>query len=397
MKKRSIWWIIGIGVLVAVALPVLLKGKWPEFRLETDSVKRQTLFRTITATGTIHAKDQVEVGTQVSGVVAGVYADYNSPVTKGQVIARLDTRTLKASVQESQASFRTAEVLYKQAERTYNRAKVLYEQKVYSQVEYENALAEYEQAEASYENAKVKLYRDQVNLQYATITSPMDGVVIGKSVEAGQTVAASFNTPTLFTIASDLTQMEIEASIDEADIGQVKTGQAVRFTVDAYPDETFTGKVQQVRLQPQENQNVITYPVIIGVTNPEQKLMPGMTANLTVVIQEKQQVLSVPNAALGFQPDAPIREMLQMEGIKVQSAKSSGNTPTVWVRRADALVQVPVTKGFRNDVRTEISGIIREGDVVVTSLDAETARQTSSRSPFLPTPPSGNQRNKENN
>jgi len=302
MKKRVI---IGLIVLIALAFTgyVLLK-KEPikAIQWETKVIERGSISNTITATGTLEAVTTVEVGTQVSGIISKLYIDFNSKVKKGQVIAQIDITTLSANVFDAKAAVYRQQIQVNQAKRNFERTKSLYEQKVVAEIDYDKALDDYETAKSALVSSKASLNRAEINLGYATIRSPIDGVVISKSVEQGQTVAASLNSPVLFNIVNDLSKMQVQASIDEADIGQIKEGQSVTFTVDAYPKDLFSGSVQQIRLQPVVVSNVVNYIVIIDVPNPDLKLMPGMTANITVKVDEANDVLKIPVKALSFRP-----------------------------------------------------------------------------------------------
>jgi HlyD family secretion protein len=284
-----------------------LKGRGaPEVKWRTAPVERGPLQVSVTATGTLQAVVTVQVGTQVSGTVSAIYADFNSQVKKGQVIARIDTTLLRATLADAQSNLEKAAAQARQAEDTRKRTQALFERDLVSQSEIDQATADARVAEANLASAKAQVDRARINLRYATIVSPIDGTVLSRAVDVGQTVAASFNTPTLFTIANDLRQMQVQASVDEADIGKVRVGQRATFTVDAYPDTTFAGEVSQIRLNPVINQNVVSYDVLISVPNPNLRLMPGMTANLSIAVARKEDVLQVPSAALRFSPpDAP--------------------------------------------------------------------------------------------
>ena len=302
MKKNVI---VGIIVLIAFAITgyiVLKKEPLKTIQWETKPIVRGSISNSITATGTLEAVTTIQVGTQVSGIISKLYIDYNSKVKKNQVLARIDTTTLSASVFDARAAVYRQQILVNQTKRDYERTKDLFDQKVVAQTDYDKALDDYETAKSSLISAQAQLNRAQINLGYATILAPIEGVVISKSVEQGQTVAASLNSPTLFTIVDDLAKMQVQASIDEADIGQVKEGDGVIFTVDAYPEDKFTGSVKQIRIQPVIVSNVVNYVVIIDVPNPDLKLMPGMTANITVKVNEATDVLKVPVKALSFRP-----------------------------------------------------------------------------------------------
>ena len=303
MKKILI--ILSIVIPVVVAGFILLKKEKPlTFKWETIPVEKGDMNKVVTATGTLEPVTEVQVGTQVSGEISDLYVDFNSQVKKDQIIAMIDTTNLAAQVFDAKANYHRKNILLDQAKREYNRITNLFKEKVVAQVEMDKALDDFQTAESNLLSAETQLNRAKINLDYATIRSPIDGIVISKNVEQGQTVAASFNSPTLFNLVNDLTKMQVEASIDEADIGQIEVDQKVDFTVDAYPDETFSGVVRQVRLKPVIVSNVVTYTVIIDVPNPDMKLMPGMTATITVMIDSRNDILKVPSKALSFSPPA---------------------------------------------------------------------------------------------
>ena len=303
MKKK--YWIIIIVVIIALVIGgyFLLLGKSEkiiEFR--TGKVEKGDLQVLVTATGTLNPDTTVAVGTQVSGIITKIYVDFNSVVKKGQLIAVLDTTFLYSSVVDAKSSLFRTQVQTRLTKRTYERNKTLLEQKVLAQSDFDQSLSDYETAQANEKSAQSALDRAVINLNYARIVAPVSGVVISRNVDIGQTVASSFSTPTLFSIANDLKKMQLQASIDEADIGKIRVGQDVSFKVDAYVDQTFSGTVWQIRLQPVSVSNVVNYTVVINVPNEDQKLMPGMTANLTVKTQEALNVLKIPSAALRFWP-----------------------------------------------------------------------------------------------
>ena len=302
--KRKYWIILITGVII------LAIGAWFWFghkgaaalQWRTGKVEKGDLRIVVTATGTLSADTTVQVGTQVSGIIDKIFVDFNSVVKKGQVVAVLDTTYLASAVEDASSAMYRTQVQVDLTKMNYDRNKELFDEKVIAQADYDQSLSDYKTAQANARSAKSSLDRAKINLRYATIVAPVSGVVISRSVDRGQTVAASFSTPTLFAIANDLTKMQVQASIDEADIGKIKNGQDVTFTVDAYPDLTFSGTVKQIRLQPIILQNVVNYTVIIDVPNPDLKLMPGMTANITVMIQQVQNVMKIPASALKFWP-----------------------------------------------------------------------------------------------
>jgi HlyD family secretion protein len=313
MKKKVIVTAIIVIPLVIAGFYILRKDKTFEIEWETKEIEKGDINIEITATGTLEAVTEVEVGTQVSGIINELYVDFNSKVKKGQVIARLDTTTLAAQVFDSRANLERKQILLNQADRNWKRTKQLFEEKVVAQVDYDMALDDFETAKSNVLSAEAQLNRNIINLNYATITAPIDGIVISKSVEMGQTVASSLNAPVLFNIVNDLTKMQVEASVDEADIGQIKEGQNVTFTVDAFPDDQFEGVVRQVRYQPIVVSNVVSYTVIVDVSNPDMKLLPGMTANITVNIDKREDVLKVPSRALNFTPPTVYLAILYAE------------------------------------------------------------------------------------
>jgi len=295
--------IVIITSLVFFVAGACHKGE-KSYTYETAIVKKGSIINTITATGTVEADTTVLIGTQVSGVIKKIYVDFNSNVKKGQLLAELDKTPLQTQVQQAQASLddSKSEVEFQTA--TYERYKALLDKKLVAQADYDQVKYSYDKAKANLKTAQAGYDKAIVNLNYASIYSPIIGVVLNRAVDQGQTVAASFSTPNLFTIGNDLTQMQVQANVDEADIGQVRTDQPVSFTVDAYPNETFKGSVRQIRLQPVVTSNVVTYTVIVNAPNPEKKLMPGMTANITVLVQKIDSVLTIPGKALRFTPDA---------------------------------------------------------------------------------------------
>ncbi|MBN1199601.1 MAG: efflux RND transporter periplasmic adaptor subunit, partial [Bacteroidales bacterium] len=305
MKKR--YWIMLAGfvlLLVAAWLIYWGMGKNTGYLWKFASVEKGEISTTVTATGTLSAVTTVQVGTQVSGTISKILVDFNDQVKKGEIIAVLDTIYLVASVRDAEASYHRNEIQVRQAKREFDRTKLLYEQKVVAEADYDLALTAYETAQSTLNSSEAALNRAKINLEYATIRSPISGVVVSRAIDVGQTVASSFNTPTLFTIAQDLTKMQVQASVDEADIGKINVDQPVVFTVDAYAGENFSGTVSQIRLLPTVVQNVVNYTVIIDVPNPDMKLLPGMTANITVTVEVVADVLKVPSVALRFTPPA---------------------------------------------------------------------------------------------
>ncbi len=389
MKKTII---IAVAVVaVAVAAYFLLSGgsKKQTIEFEKARVETTTIQNSITATGTIEPVTSVTVGTQVSGIVSHLYVDYNSVVKKGQVIAELDKTNLTSELRTAQANLSSAQSSLNYEQANYNRYKTLYEKGLVSANDFESAKLSYLRAKDQVTTSAQSVQRAQTNLGYATITSPIDGVVLSKSVEEGQTVAASFNTPELFTIAQDLTDMRVIADIDEADIGGVSDGQRVTFTVDAFPDDQFEGQVTQVRQQATTESNVVTYEVVISARNDDLKLKPGLTANVTIYTLEKNGVLAVQSKALRFMPI----EAILAEGQKIEDVEA----PTkVWTLEGSTFKAHAVQTGITNGLLTEILGGIGEGTEVLTGFsmtggDAPQGGDQASN-PFMPRP-----RNNRNN
>ena len=365
MKKlriSKIWIAVVVIVIVAVAAWAMSGGKKEEdINFKEEKVALKTLQNSVTATGTIEAVTSVTVGTQVSGIVNKLYVDYNSQVKKGQVIAELDKTNLLSELNTAKANLASAQSSLNYQAANMERYKTLYKKGLVSADEYENALLTYRQAKEQVASSKENVQRAQTNLGYATITSPIDGTVISKSVEEGQTVAASFNTPELFTIAKDLTNMQVVANVDEADIGNVKEGDRVTFTVDAYPDDTFEGTVKQVRLEATTTNNVVTYEVVISAPNADLKLKPGLTANVTIYTQERSGVLAVANKALRF---TPTKETVGKD-MKIVDCKGKDK---VWTLNGNTLTAHPVTIGQSDGINTEITKGLKQGEKIVTEI-----------------------------
>jgi len=383
MKNKKIWIVAGIIAIIAIAVYLLSGGKKEQtISFDTAKVEKQNIQTTITATGTIEPVTSVTVGTQVSGIVSRLYVDYNSVVKKGQVIAELDKTNLISELNTARANLASAQSTATYEEANYNRYKQLYDKGLVSADEYESALLSYRKAKEQVNTSRESVQKAQTNLGYATITSPIDGVVLSKAVEEGQTVAASFNTPELFTIAKDLTDMRVIADIDEADIGGVKEGQRVSFTVDAYPEDHFQGTVTQVRQQATTESNVVTYEVVISAPNNDLKLKPGLTANVTIFTMEKNDVLAVPSKALRFMPnEAFLQEGQQIEDVEAKTK--------LWTLEGNIFKAHAVEVGTTNGLITEITGGIAEGTEVLSDFNLsgpteEPGQQASN--PFMPRP-----------
>lgn len=406
MKKRKsiiVWTVIAVVVIACVAFFVLTRDKSKPLTVDTTTVCRGDVANIVTATGTVEPITQVEVGTQVSGIISHIYVDYNSEVTAGQLIAELDRTTLEAELASSTATMNSARVEYEYQEKNYARQKELHEKKVISDTDFETATYNYERAKAEYEKSRSDLVKASTNLGYARIYSPIDGVVISRAVDEGQTVAASFSTPTLFTIANDLTQMQVVADVDEADIGNVTEGQRVTFTVDAYPNDIFEGTVTQVRLEATETSNVITYETIINAPNADLKLKPGLTANVTIYTQEERDILYLPLKSLRFVPEPPkgasIAPEQAHENIEPAMLPDNKHRRTVWVMKDDgALEPRTVEIGMDNGVNIVIRSGLTEGEKVATGYTQAgtttnaTVSDDEGASPFMPGHPGGNKK-----
>lgn len=373
-----------LAAMLAAGLAFACTPKESGMAYETVAVERGTISNSVTATGTIEPITEVEVGTQVSGKITKLYADYNSVVKAGQLLAELDTVELRATLDSRTASLESARVKYEYQKKNYTRIKGLFEKGMVSETDYEDAEYQYQTSKTDYDQAQSNMVQAETNLGYARIFSPIDGIVLSREVEVGQTVAASFETPTLFTLAQDLRKMQVVADVDEADIGQVVEGQKVSFTVDAYPDDVFEGSVTQVRLQATTESNVVTYEVVIDAPNPDVKLKPGLTANVTIFTMQKPDVLVVPAKALRFSPDP------------AQKTPAAG-PKRVFVDHNGFLTEISVKTGVSDGIYTEVTGGLVEGDSVVVGFKAVLTADGDEeaggeQSPFMPTPPGGNRK-----
>ena len=399
-KSKKIWWILGIIaaiIIVLILIFTLKKGKKGELRVETERCRIDSVEVTVTATGELQPVYKVDVGTQVSGIVERIYVDFNSVVKKGQLLAELDRSNLNEQLTQAKTNVSNAQSNLTLAQQQYDRIKTLYDNKAATQEAFESATNSLNLAKNQLRTAQSDLSRAQTNLSYATITSPIDGVIMDKAVEEGQTVASSFNTPTLFTIANDLTQMQV----DEADIGEVKAGQPVTFTVDAFPDDVFTGTVKEVRINPTVTANVVTYTVIINAPNPETKLFPGMTASVTI-ITKKESGVCIPMTALYTSFDQEMMKKMEKNGYtfkslyKNQEELTEGlkdvSKKTIWVKKGEkSYEQVSVAVGLNNGVNSLIPEGLREGEEVVTGVSEATGmpqgQDDKSSTPFRMGPP----------
>ena len=380
---------IGIGVVAVLIIAwFLLRGgkKEEKVSFETAKVENSNIHTSITATGTIEPVTSVTVGTQVSGIVAKLYVDYNSVVKKGQVIAELDRTNLISELNTAKANLSSAQSSASYELANYNRYKTLYDKGLVSADDYESAQLSYRKAKEQVNTASESVRKAQTNLGYATITSPIDGVILSKAVEEGQTVAASFNTPELFVIAQDPTDMRVIADIDEADIGGVKEGQRVSFTVDAFPEDSFDGAVTQVRQQATTESNVVTYEVVISAPNADLKLKPGLTANVTIFTLERNNVLAVPSKALRFQPN----EALLQKGESISDCEGDHK---LWTKEGTVFKAHKVEIGTSNGMMTEITGGIKQGTEVLTDFDISGGAPEQTQqggNPFMPRPRNNN-------
>lgn len=392
MNKKKALVIAAVVAIAALAVWLLSGGKKEEkITFDTAAVAPANIMNSITATGTIEPVTSVTVGTQVSGIVSKLFVDYNSVVKKGQVIAELDKTNLMSQLNTAKTQLATAQSLLNYQTANYKRYKTLFEKGLVAADDFDNAKLSYTQAKEQVVSAKEEVQRAQTNLGYATITSPINGVVLSKSVEEGQTVAASFSTPELFTIAQDLTNMQVVADVDEADIGDVKEGEHVTFTVDAYPDDTFEGEVKQVRQEATTTNNVVTYEVVISAPNADLKLKPGLTANVTIYTAERKGVLSVPSKALRFIPQK--ETVGKMKIVDAANAKNK-----VWTIEGNSIVAHKVNIGMTDGTNTQIVGGIAEGTKVITGLNVTGGEEKmpmeaqGEKSPFAPGPPGKNKR-----
>jgi len=382
MKNKKTYIILAsVAVLALVAYFLFGGEKQAGVTYGTVEVKVGDITNSVTATGTIEPVTSVTVGTQVSGKVAHLYVDYNSVVKKGQVIAELDKTNLMSELASAKANLSSAQSNLSYQQSHFNRYQILFNKGLISANDYEQTRLSYEQAQQQVRTARESVNKAATNLGYATITSPIDGVVLSKSVEEGQTVAASFNTPELFTIAQDLTNMQVIADIDEADIGEVKEGQRVTFTVDAYPDDVFSGVVKQVRQEATTESNVVTYQVVISAPNTNLKLKPGLTANVTIFTKEVKNVLSVPSKALKFTPN----EKMLSKGQSIHDVPAPNK---VWTLEDGVFKAHKVEVGLTNGITTEITSGLKAGQKVVTEFQIgggdEPAEGAKNNNPFMP-------------
>ena len=368
-KKKRLWlWILLGIVALVVLLAVFGHRKSSRYMIDTETVAMEEITQTVTATGVVQPVYKVTVGTQVSGIVKKLYVDYNSIVKKGDLLAELDKSLLQEQVNVNRANMSVATSQRDLAQKDYDRIKTLYNSKAATQQEYDQAEAQLEQARNHLITAQANYDNAVTQLRYAEIYSPIDGIIISKHVEEGQTVQGAYSVPNLFTIAMNMTEMQVEARVDEADIGQVRTGQEVHFKVDAYPDDEFHGIVSQIRMEPQTNNNVVTYVVIINAHNPDEKLFPGMTASVTIVVQ-RASGLVIPYYSTQITTDPRMIASMTREGYTFDTlSKRDDGHSYVWLKNGRHLRQVGVTLGARTKVSAIATSGVAEGDTIVSSM-----------------------------
>ena len=403
MNKKKLFIALAIVLVLAGSAWMLTrKSTKGQLHLEMARVEKNAISNTVTATGTVEPVTEVEVGTQVSGIIDKLYADYNDVVKAGQLVAEMDKVNLKAELASAQAQLASSKTEYDYQQRNYARSKVLYEKKLISDADYETATYNYEKAKAAYNQNQAAMVKVNRNLEYATITSPIDGVVINRAVEEGQTVAAGFETPTLFTIAADLTKMQVIADVDEADIGNIELGQRVSFTVDAYPNDTFEGVVRQIRLGESSSSTsttsstVVTYEVVISAENPDLKLKPRLTANVTIYTLEKENVLTIPTKSLRFIPDEEMLAEIQLTIDGLPTEMPAGKR-MVWLKKGNQLTPKYITVGSTSGSNIEVTDGLTEGEELVVDLEASSPMGgmpagNAESSPFMPKPPGSNKK-----
>ena len=399
MKKGYKRTLIILGVIIAAAVvwAVASKKKEKPLVLPTEKPAYGYISQTVTATGTIEPLDTVSVGTQVSGTISVINADFNSTVKKGQLLAQIDKSLLQAVVDQNKAALATQKSQLEYAKSNFERQKLLYSTGSISKADYETALNNYNAAVAGVSNTEAQLRSSVKNLSYADIYSPIDGVVLSRNISIGQTVAAAFSTPTLFVIAKDITKMQVQAAVDEADIGGVEKGQRVSFSVDAYVDDDFKGTVADVRLHPKVSSNVVTYTTLINAPNNDMKLKPGMTANIVIYTKEASHALLVSSKSLNFKPDSSIQLLYKLHPLAPAIVTGSATTPdtsgapkvkhgSVWIKKGNDLFQTAVAVGLDDNTHAEILDGLTTGDEIVSSLPIPGAAPESGTS-ILPPPP----------
>lgn len=393
--KKNIFIISGL-VILGLAIWYFGFRKTEEVvRLETEKPEMGYISENVTATGKVQPVDTVAVGSQVSGNISRLYVDFNSTVKKGQLLAELDKTLFQASVDQFKANLASAQSQLVFQQGNFGRQSQLYKVGAISKADYDNALYTFNSAKASVNSINAQLMSAQKNLSLASIYSPIDGTVLSRSVSEGQTVAASFSTPTLFSIAKDLTKMQVQASVDEADVGDIKTGERATFTVDAFLDDTFKGTIQEIRLSPKITSNVVTYTTIINTDNEDKKLKPGMTANITIFAKEVNNAMLVPAKALKFSPDTTLKKY-QLNWVNKARKPVSPTEGYVWVKTGDLqLSQKKIKVGINNNTQVEVLSGLSANDEVVSGIQVtgrSAAAATAASSPFMPKRPGGNKK-----
>lgn len=396
MKKKTIFIIIGIAVALFAVWYFALRKKEQVVVLETEKPKMGYISENVTATGKVQPVDTVAVGTQVSGTIKTLYADFNSKVKKGQLLAELDKTLFEATVNQYQANLVSAQSALVYQQGNFSRQSNLYKVGAVSKADYDNALYTYNASKASVNSIKAQLASAQKNLSLASIYSPIDGTVLSRSVSEGTTVAASFSTPTIFSIAKDLTKMQVEASVDEADVGDISKGERATFTVDAFLNDTFKGTIQEIRLSPSISSNVVTYKTIINTSNDANKLKPGMTANITIFTKEVNNAMLIPTKAIKFAPDSTLAGKYQMTWVNPNRKPAGADEAYVWVQKnSKELVQKKIKTGINDNTHVEVLSGLAAADVVITGsqrMGKSQAVAQGQSSPFMPKRPSGNRR-----
>lgn len=396
--RNSILFLVA-AIVIVFGYQFFTKSKDAEITVQTVKLTKQDVTTSVTATGTVEPVDTVQVGTQVSGLIRNIYVDYNSQVKKGQLLAEIDKTNLQESVNNAQAQYNSALNQLNYQQQNFQRQNNMFKAGVISRADYEQASYQVKNAQQSVNQMKTTLAQARTNLSYANIYAPIDGIILSKEVQEGQTVAASMTTPTLFTIAKDITKMQVQANVDEADIGNVKVAQRVTFTVDAFPDTEFNGTVREMRLSPKTSSNVVTYTVLIDADNSEQKLKPGLTATITIFTKELKGTNTIPAAAISFSPDSEIlKKYYQKNKINAnipETKPGKGKEKYVWIKNNDgSLSQKQITIGINDGINVEVKSGLTENEQIVTSLDEQTEAVAKSdsgeSSPFMPKRPGSN-------
>ncbi|KLT64234.1 efflux RND transporter periplasmic adaptor subunit [Pedobacter sp. BMA] len=396
MKKKTIFIIIGIAIAAFAVWYFALRKTEQVVVLQTEKPSTGYISENVTATGKVQPVDTVAVGTQVSGTIKTLYADFNSKVKKGQLLAELDKTLFEASVNQYQANLVSAQSALVYQQGNFSRQSNLYKVGAVSKADYDNALYTINAAKASVNSIKAQLASAQKNLSLASIYSPIDGTVLSRSVSEGTTVAASFSTPTIFSIAKDLTKMQVEASVDEADVGNISKGERSTFTVDAFLNDTFKGTIEEIRLNPTISSNVVTYTTIINTSNNDNKLKPGMTANITIFTKEVNNALLISAKAAKYSPDSTLNAKYKMTWVNADKKPAAADEAYVWVQKsADELVQKKIKTGLNDNTHIEVISGLTSSDIIITGSQAMGKREAASQaqsSPFMPKRPGGNRK-----